>query len=98
MGAELNGLLRMQMEHSESTIVTQGEEPPEKFNDSGKWTVLDGRAARYELSWDARHGGFVTRNYVTLSADGQRLIENDKGKEIDRGIPVLRCATVVVPR
>jgi hypothetical protein len=69
----------------ESTIVTQGENPPEKLIDSGKWTVLDQKAARYELSWDARGGGFVTRNYVTLSADGQRLVENDKGKLITRG-------------
>jgi hypothetical protein len=58
----------------ESTIVTPGEQPPEKLIDSGKWTVLDENAARYELSWDARGGDFVTRNYVTLSADGQHLI------------------------
>jgi hypothetical protein len=69
----------------ESTIVTQGENPPEKLIDSGKWTLLDQKAARYELSWDTRGGGFVTRNYVTLSADGQHLVENDKGKPIVRG-------------
>jgi hypothetical protein len=68
----------------ESTISDPQQQPPEQVNDSGKWTVLDKDARRYEFDWNALGGGSVWKNFLTLSPDGQRLLENDKGKQIVR--------------